>query len=62
MTALLILIMLVSKIALCMRDRGILLTKDEEMRHEAMRNFMEDMAIKFGRPRRGVERTSREDD
>jgi dual specificity phosphatase 12 len=31
-------------------DRGILLTKDEEMRHKVMRDFMDDMAIKFGQP------------
>lgn len=37
------------------RDRGILLTKDEEMRHEAMRISMEDMAIIFGRLRREAE-------
>ena len=43
------------------RDRGILLTREEEMRHEAMRISMEDMAITFGRLRRGNERTSIDD-
>ena len=41
------------------RDRGILLTKDEEMRHDVMRVSMEDMAITFGLHKRTIETTSK---